>query len=109
MCKIIWYANKIGLNLLLLQPLPIQTQVYEDTSLEFVVGLPKSGGFDTVLVVVDRFSKYSHFLPLTLPFTIKSVLAFFTEKLSDCMACLDQSCQIVMSFSSVHLGKNCFD
>ena len=32
-------------------------------------GLPKSGGFDVILVVVDKFTKYAHFLSLVYPFT----------------------------------------
>ncbi|GJY50778.1 hypothetical protein Tco_0441625 [Tanacetum coccineum] len=62
----------------LLQPLP---SVWEDISLDFIVGLPKSGGVDMILVVVDRLSKYSHFLPLAHPFTAKLVDVLFCKEI----------------------------
>lgn len=64
----------------LLQPLPIPNQVWEDISMDFITGLPKTKGKDTILVVVDRRNKYNHFLPLAHLFTVKQVALLFTTE-----------------------------
>jgi hypothetical protein len=49
----------------LLQPLPILEWKWETISMDFITGLPKSAKHnDAIMVVVDKLSKYAHFVPV---------------------------------------------
>jgi hypothetical protein len=51
----------------LLQSLPIPQGAWQDLTMDFIEGLPKSKWCNSILVLVDRFSKYAHFSHLNIP------------------------------------------
>jgi hypothetical protein len=63
----------------LLQPLSIPSQHWEEVSMDFITGLPKSEGKSVIMVIVDRLTKYAHFCALSHPFKASTVATAFME------------------------------
>lgn len=47
--------------------------------MDFIEGLARSNGKDTILVAVDRMTKYAHVLPLSHPFSAAQVAKEFMD------------------------------
>jgi len=63
----------------LLQPLEIPGQAWESLSMDFVEGLPKSEGKNCIIVVVDRLTKFAHFIGLSHLYTTQEVVRVFLD------------------------------
>jgi hypothetical protein len=63
----------------LLQPLSIPSQRWEEVSMDFITGLPKSEGKSVIMVIVNRLKKYAHFCELSHPFKASTVSTAFME------------------------------
>ena len=77
LCEQTKYETKKAAGLL--QPLPIPSHIWEDLSLDFIIGLPSSHGFTMILVFVDRFSKGAHFGALPTHHTAYKVVVLFLD------------------------------
>jgi hypothetical protein len=62
-----------------LQPLPVPKIAWDTISMDFIDGLPRSGSANCIFVVVDKFSKYGHFIPLLHPYTAATVAYMFID------------------------------
>jgi hypothetical protein len=92
-----------------LQPLPVPDQYWQVVSLDFIEGLPRSASFNCILVVVDKFSKYAHFVALAHPFQLLKWLNLICKIYIGCMDYLKLSSLIGIAFSLAHCGQLSFD
>lgn len=63
----------------LLQPLPMPDQAWTVVSMDFIEGLPSSYHYNAILVVIDKFMKYAHFIPLADPFTTLHIAQLYMD------------------------------
>ena len=64
----------------LLNPLPIPQRIWTDIFMDFITGLPPCKGKSVIFVVLDRFSKVTHFLSISHPYTAHSVAQIFIDQ-----------------------------
>jgi hypothetical protein len=54
----------------LLQPLNVLEWKWEEISMDFIMGLPRTrDGYDSIWVIVDRLTKVAHFIPVKTTYT----------------------------------------
>jgi hypothetical protein len=66
----------------ILQPLPIPSWKWEDTSMDFIVGLPNtSQRHDSIWVIVDRLTKTAHFLSVHTTYNAKKYAEIYLDQI----------------------------
>lgn len=48
-----------------------------DLSMDFIEGLPKSQGYSVIMVIVDRLTKFAHFVAVKHPYIATSIAQLF--------------------------------
>ena len=62
-------------------PNPIPSRPYQSISMDFIVNLPWSNGFNTIFVVVDHLSKRGSFIPCTTGLTAEEFAELFVRQI----------------------------
>ena len=63
----------------LLEPLPIAERPWDSVTMDFIIGLPKSEDSGSIIVVVDRFSKYATFIAASADCTAEEMERLFLK------------------------------
>jgi hypothetical protein len=67
----------------LLQPLPIPEWKWEVVTMDFITGFPRIGKqHDSIMVVVDKLMKASHFIPLKTTHKVADVVNIFVKEIA---------------------------
>ena len=64
----------------LLKPTEIPDEPWKHITVDLITGLPESQGYDTILVVVDKFSKMAHYIPTRKELSSEGLTRLFLEK-----------------------------
>ncbi|CCO35435.1 Retrotransposable element Tf2 155 kDa protein type 1 [Rhizoctonia solani AG-1 IB] len=60
-----------------LKPLEVPPSPFHTVSYDFITGFPKSKGMDAILVVIDSFTKFGHFIPTSSKATARDLAELF--------------------------------
>ena len=63
-------------------PNSIPEKVWTHISADFITKLPLAQGYDSILVVVDRFTKMAHFVPTTERTSAEGLVWLFKNNLN---------------------------
>jgi transposase InsO family protein len=79
-CATCQTTKKLPKTIVPLKPNPVPTDVWQEITMDFIVDLPKSNGFDSLLVTVDRFSKATIIAPCNKTITADETAQLYLDQ-----------------------------
>ena len=81
-CGICQVAKGVSKNTRLCTPISVPEKPWSDISMDFILGLPKTvKGYDSIFVIVDRFSKMAHFIQCKKTSDVEHVAKLFFKEI----------------------------
>jgi len=76
-CVVSKYSSQHPIGLL--QPIPLSDRRWQQITIDFIAGIPTTANYeyDMIMVVVDRLSKYAHFIPCYTTCSAKDIAWLF--------------------------------
>ncbi|WVZ85092.1 hypothetical protein U9M48_032049 [Paspalum notatum var. saurae] len=66
----------------MLQPLALPAWKWEDIHMDFIVGLPRTQkGYDSIWIIIDRFTKSAHFIPVKNRYTAQNYAEVYISRI----------------------------
>ncbi|WVZ63512.1 hypothetical protein U9M48_013137 [Paspalum notatum var. saurae] len=66
----------------MLQPLALPAWKWEDIHMNFIVGLPRTQkGYDSIWVIIDRFTKSAHFIPVKNRYNAQRYVEIYVSRI----------------------------
>ncbi|KAF8753916.1 hypothetical protein RHS01_06785 [Rhizoctonia solani] len=76
-CPICQANQRAHAPVIALKPLEVPPYPFHTISYDFITGFPKSQGHNAILVVIDSFSKFGHFIPTSKKVTARGLADLF--------------------------------
>jgi hypothetical protein len=87
----------------LLQPLKVPDWKWDQITMDFITGLPRTkSGYDSIWVVVDRLTKVSHFIPVKTTYTSVKLADIYMKRI----VCLHGVSRSIVSDRGTHFTSH---
>ena len=62
--------------------MPISVWKWEDISMDFIMGLPRTtNGYNSIWVIVDRLTKSAHFIPMKISYSARKYAEIYLDRI----------------------------
>jgi Integrase zinc binding domain len=89
----------------LLEPIAKPEVAWQVITIDFICGMPKSENKEVIMVVIDKFTKFDHFIHLFYPYTLSEVARVFLKNIYKLHGYQTRSLQIEIPYSLVYFRK----